>query len=65
MLGMGAHAFRRGAAQDMAAQGCQLVEILQAGGWKSAAFMAYLKPHELEAGACARLVDDPNDSDDE
>ena len=63
MLGMGTHAFRRGAAQDMAAQGCQLFEILQAGGWKSAAFMAYLKPHELEAGACAQLVADHSDSD--
>ena len=58
----GTHAFRRGAAQDMAAQGSQLWEILQAGGWKSAAFMAYLNEHELETGACAQLVADHSES---
>ena len=60
--GVGTHAFRRGAAQDMAAQGCQLWGILQAGGWKSAAFMAYMNKHELETGACAQLVADHIDS---
>ena len=64
IMNAGTHAFRRGMAQDMAAQGCQLYEILQAGGWKSSSFMDYLKPHELEAGACAQLVADHSDSDD-
>ena len=60
---VGTHAFRRGMAQDMAAQGCQLYEILSAGGWKSAGFMAYMQQHELEAGACAQLVADHSDSE--
>ena len=49
----------------MASQGCQLFEILEAGGWKSVAFMAYMKPYELEAGACAQLVADHSDSDED
>ena len=62
---VGTHAFRRGMAQDMAAQGCQLFEILQAGGWRSSSFMAYMKPHELQAGACAQLIADHSDSGEE
>lgn len=61
----GTHGFRRGAAQDMALQGCQLFEILKAGGWRSASFMHYMNAHELEAGACAQLVADRSDSDSE
>ena len=59
----GTHAFRRGTAQDMAAQGCRLFEILKAGGWRSASFMAYMRPHVLEAGACAQLIADHSDSE--
>ena len=40
-------------------------EILQAGGWGSAAFMAYMKAHELETGACAQLIADHSDSEPE
>ena len=57
------HAFRRSMAQDMAAQGCQLYEILRAGGWRSSSFIDYMKPHELEAGACAQLIAEHRDSD--
>lgn len=39
---VGTQAFRRVAAQDMAAQGSRLWEILQAGGCRSAAFMSYM-----------------------
>ena len=59
----GTHAFRRGMAQDMAAQGCQLWEILRAGGWKSAKFMTYMDEHELETGACTQLIVDHSDSE--
>ena len=52
-------------AQDMAAQGGPLYEILSAGGWRSAAFMSYMRKDELEAGACAQLVADHSDSDDD
>ena len=59
----GTHAFRRGTAQDVAAQGCQLYEILRAGGWKSRSIMDYMRPHELETGACAQLIADHSDSE--
>ena len=65
VMHVGTHAFRRGMAQDMAAQGCPLYEILQAGGWKSAGFMAYMSQHELEAGACAQFVANHSDSETE
>ena len=36
------HDFRRGHARDMQSNGSTLREILEAGGWRSAAFMDYL-----------------------
>ena len=36
------HSFRRGHARDLAASGVPLAVILRAGGWNSAAFVAYL-----------------------
>ena len=38
----GTHDFRRGHAEDMRAAGSPLAEILQAGQWKSAAFLRYV-----------------------
>ena len=47
----GLHDFRRGHAQDMLEKGAGLNTILQAGEWRSTAFTAYLKAHDLEARA--------------
>lgn len=47
------HDLRRGHAQDMAASGHSLAEILRAGDWSSAAFKAYLDLGYLEAAAIA------------
>ena len=45
------HAFRRGHAMDLVARGARLWEILQAGEWRSPAFLAYLKLHKVECEA--------------
>ena len=45
------HDFRRGHAQDLAARGARLAEILRAGDWKSVSFLQYLDREELEGGA--------------
>ena len=42
------HGFRRGMAQDILRRGGSLAEILAAGGWRSAAFLAYLDKNEIE-----------------
>ena len=43
----GTHSFRRGHADDMRKCGCTLAEILRAGQWKSAAFLAYIDEADL------------------
>ena len=45
------HDFRRGHARDMLRGGARLCEILKAGEWRSAAFLAYLDGTELEGAA--------------
>ena len=45
------HDLRRGHARDMLVAGARLCEILRAGEWRSAAFLAYLDKAELECGA--------------
>ena len=45
------HDFRRGHARDMLRGGARLCEILKAGEWRSAAFLAYLDETELEGAA--------------
>ena len=45
------HDLRRGHARDMLRNGARLCEILRAGEWKSAAFLAYLDGTELECDA--------------
>jgi len=42
------HDFRRGHAEDLRRGGARLCEILAAGDWKSAAFLAYLDTEKLE-----------------
>ena len=47
------HDFRRGHARDMQIGGATLKQILEAGDWRSPAFMAYMDRIELECGAVA------------
>ena len=57
------HSFRRGAAQDMAAWGSRLHEILSAGMWRTPAFLKYLQGPELETLAAAEFAAGESDSD--
>ena len=59
------HDFRRGHAQDLAARGARLAEILRAGDWKSASFLQYLDREELEGGAVNEAHAVESSSDDE
>ena len=45
------HDFRRGHARDLVRAGATLFEILTAGEWRSASFLAYLDKVELECEA--------------
>ena len=45
------YAMRRGHAMDLVESGARLWEILQAGEWRSPAFLAYLKLHRVECEA--------------
>ena len=45
------HDFRRGHAKDTVTNGDSLATILKAGGWRSAAFQAYIDLSELETSA--------------
>ena len=52
-----AHSSRVGAASDMVAHGLQLLEVMQAGGWKSAEMVAqYTAGLEARRGAAAKLA---------
>ena len=42
------HTLRRGAARALVASGCSLSIILQAGSWRSSAFIAYLDATRME-----------------
>ncbi|EER16358.1 hypothetical protein Pmar_PMAR025296, partial [Perkinsus marinus ATCC 50983] len=59
----GLHSFRRGHATDLAEHAASPATILQMGGWRSAAFRAYLDLPEVEARAAAMIV--LNESSDE
>ncbi len=51
------HSTRVGMAQDAAALGCSLVEIMQAGGWRSSAMVArYSEKVGVRFGAAAKLA---------
>ena len=45
------HDLRRGHARDLQKSGSSLVEILQAGEWRSPAFLTYLDKAQLETDA--------------
>ncbi len=53
---MTAKSFRAGRAHAMASQGSNLKEILQAGEWKSKAFLAYVDQNALEEEAVLNHV---------
>lgn len=59
----GWHAFRRGMAQDMLDGGSSLSQILQAGGWRSSAFLRYLIKHDVDAREAAEFAIADSDSD--
>ena len=44
----GWHSFRRGMASDLLTSGATLSQILHAGGWKSAAFLSYLRNRDVD-----------------
>ena len=52
---MGTHAFRRGAARDMVANGCSLEQLLMAGEWRSHAWRQYLSDSASAASADSLL----------
>eukprot|EP00969_Alexandrium_andersonii_P357341 15448569-Alexandrium_andersonii.AAC.1 len=45
------HSFRRGRARELQRAGGHLWQILDAGGWRSSAFLRYLDLEEVEAQA--------------
>ena len=60
------HDLRRGHAKDLASSGAPLVEILQAGQWRSPAFLSYLDLKSLERDAVlAACVDDSSGGEEE
>ena len=60
----GSHAFRRGCAEDMRKRGAPLRDILEAGGWRSAAFLLYLERENVERDAVATIaIEYSNDED--
>ena len=62
---VGTHAFRCGMAQDLMGHGGTLATLMQAGGWKSSAFQAYLRTSQLQDAAVSSLVINVSDSDEE
>ncbi len=60
---VGWHAFRRGAARDMLNSGCSLAQILEAGGWRSAAFLRYLSRRDIDARVALELAEIQSGSD--
>jgi hypothetical protein len=53
----GWHSFRRGMARDMLNAGCSLAQILDAGGWRSAAFLRYLSRRDIDARVALELAE--------
>ncbi len=60
---VGWHSFRRGAARDMLNAGCSLAQILEAGGWRSAAFLRYLSRRDIDARVALELAEVASGSD--
>ena len=59
------HDLRRGHAQDLADSGAPLVDILNAGQWRSPAFLEYLDINSLERDAVLQAHGDEASSDDD
>ena len=59
------HALRRGMAQDLVDSGCSLATLLHAGGWRSAAFLKYLRDSQLQEAAVAQVVIQVSESEDD
>jgi len=59
------HDFRRGHAEDLCRGGARLCEILAAGDWKSAAFLAYLDKERLEMDRVIEAQTGFSDSEEE
>ena len=65
----GTHDFRRGHARDILQRGGTLADILQAGEWRSAAFLSYLSKEELadaaadDAHLLSDALDDPSEDE--
>lgn len=60
----GTHAFRRGHAQDIAARGGPVTDLLRAGGWHQPAWMKYLNVSRLERQSVAEAHLAESSSDD-
>ena len=60
---VGWHSFRRGRAQDMLASGATLAQILTAGGWRSSAFLSYLRRRDVDERNSLETVMNQSDSD--
>ena len=63
LTAVGWHAFRRGRAQDMLSSGSTLAQILVAGGWKSAAFLSYLRTRDIDERMSLEAIVAGSDSD--
>ena len=57
------HAFRRGMASDMLAQGSSVAQILVAGGWRSSAFLRYLVRTDVDLEAACSFALNASDSE--
>ena len=57
------HSFRRGGASEMLRSGSTVAQILVAGGWRSAAFIRYLRTRDIDARAALEVAYAASDSD--
>ena len=58
------HDFRRGHAKNLQVSGTSLVVILEAGQWRSPAFLSYLDLHKLESDVVLEAhLDDSSDEE--
>ena len=57
------HSFRRGGASEMLRSGSAVAQILVAGGWRSAAFIRYLRTRDIDARAALEVAYAASDSD--
>ena len=61
----GTHAFRRGMARDIVDHGGSLATLMEAGGWTSAAYKAYLRNAQVEDVSVTNTLIMLSDSDNE